>query len=551
MDRDKIVRWPRWIVAVAALLLFLIPIAPYLVSAYYLEAGGMALDAIEHSPSKAPIAIAHLQKALEWEPGNAQAYRLLGRAYQVQEDKALGSKSQRLMVAIEALIHYTELRPDNPLGHIELAQLYEAIEAEMQTMQRIDLLAALPQAAVEAPDVPADTPYARPDGPAWHSYVAETTFSLSPNFGRRSTLFVHPPSRVIYQLTLPVEPCLLRFGMSLAPEAINWMGDGVTFEVLIDGDSVFQEYLGKQHALQGWQERTVDLLPWAGQTIALSLGVGPGPAGDVAGDWAGWGEPQIVDAWLPTLEVLRPGEQMLAEWQRAGLTVNDFIEQGENTRQAKLYDKALTWYERAMRLEPARGDLWYYIGQIYEDMEEWSAALDAYGQATKLKYFHQIGRSDPHYRTGIIYQKKLNPRQLEKALAAYEAALAMSDFGSTGKAADCHYRRGQILREQKADPNEYIAEFERALELDANHPWAHMRLGLAYYDRNQDLEAAESELLQAFDLAPNSKWPRYYLAKVYHHAGRKDDAVMMYELTLELDPDFEAAQKRLAELEKE
>jgi len=204
MSRHKAVRWLCWIAFVAASLLILVLVTPYLVSAYHLEAGGQALDDLELLSYNAPAALEHLQKAIEWQPDNAQAYRLLGKVYRAQGD---------WLAAIEALTRYTELRPDNPLAHIELAEVYEAVEAEMQAMHLADLVAALPQAAVEAPDVPLDTPYAQPDGPAWHSYVATTTFSLPPNFGERPTLFMHSPSWVTYTLALPAQPATLRFGM--------------------------------------------------------------------------------------------------------------------------------------------------------------------------------------------------------------------------------------------------------------------------------------------------------------------------------------------------
>jgi len=104
---------------------------PHLVSAYHLEAGGRAVDDLELLSYNAPAALEHLQKAIEWQPDNAQAYRLLGKVYCAQGDKILGSKSQ-------GLTRYTELRPDNPLAHIELAEVYEAVEAGMQAMHLAD-----------------------------------------------------------------------------------------------------------------------------------------------------------------------------------------------------------------------------------------------------------------------------------------------------------------------------------------------------------------------------------------------------------------------------
>jgi len=81
-----------------------------------------------------------LQSALRWDARNAQAYRLLGRAYLAQGD---------LVAAAEALTRFTELRPDNPLGHIELAGVYETMDAELEAHTRYDFLAHLPEAQIE------------------------------------------------------------------------------------------------------------------------------------------------------------------------------------------------------------------------------------------------------------------------------------------------------------------------------------------------------------------------------------------------------------------
>jgi len=280
---------------------------------------------------------------------------LLGKVYRAQGDWP---------AAIEALTRYTELRPDNPLGHIELAEVYEAIEAEMRDMHLADLVAALPQAAVQAPDVPLDTPYARLDGPAWRSYVAATTFSLPPNFGERPTLFIHAPSWVTYTLSLPAQPAMLRFGMGVDPQTHNWPGDGATFEVFLNGERVFLEHVDKAMARQGWHERVVDLAPWAGQEVALALAVTPGPAADTTGDWAGWGEPQVVDVRLPAMEAQGFGVQLVNEWLRAGLTAEDFIAWGEESRKAKQYEEALAWYKRAIRTEPNNQVVWLKVGEF-------------------------------------------------------------------------------------------------------------------------------------------------------------------------------------------
>jgi len=162
--------------------------------------------------------------------------------------------------------------------------------------------------------------------------------------------------------------------------------------------------------------------------------------------------------------------------------------------------------------------------------------------------FTGVHCSSPYYRMGVIYQWRLEPRQLDAALAAYESAIETDDFSANWEAADCHYKRGEILLWKGADPDEYIREFQQAIELNPRHDWAHIRLGFAYYARDRDAVRAETEIRQAIALSPRNKWAYYHLGEVYRQEGRTNEARAMYEKALEIDPEFEAAQKRLESL---
>jgi tetratricopeptide (TPR) repeat protein len=242
-------------------------------------------------------------------------------------------------------------------------------------------------------------------------------------------------------------------------------------------------------------------------------------------------------------------EPWIAEWKKAGLKTEDFINIGETARKAEQYDEALHWYLWAARLEPDLGDPWYYRGQIYEEKAQWYQALDAYERAIEASHLRQVHRSSLYYRTGIIYHLQLETRQLDVAAMAYRAALEADDFKNKREAADCHYRGGEILRRQKNNPDEYIAKFQRAIVLNPKHVGAHMLLGLAIYERDKNAQVAETELLKAAELAPQSTRVYYHLGEIYRKEGHLDKAKTMYKHALELDPEFEAAQKQLSALE--
>ena len=530
--------------------LIVILLFPHAIDLYHLQAGGRTLEKAlgetdlvawwyvgpreVRDTAALQRAIVHLRQA----DTLAHAWRLLGRA-RVAEGEILES--------IEALEQFTALRPDNPLGHLELAAAYELADRRLNELVYADLMHDLSGAGISAPDLEGETLY---DPSGWQSeYVYPTSFRLPPNDEDRPTLFLHAGSSVTYTLTL-TRPAVLRFGMGLAPESLDWGGDGATFEVFVNGERVFLEHLEVDLAREGWQEREVDLAGYAGRKVFLSLVTTPGPITDITADWAGWGAPRIEAFEATVYRQVMKDRSWRGEWAKAGITTQDLINVGEAARRAKQYDEALHWYRWAMWLEPEPGDPWYYAGLAYEGQEQWTRALDAYERALALDRFRQVGRSSPHYRVGMIYHLRLEPRQVDTALAAYEVAIKENNFRADWEAADCHYKRGAALRQQKANSDEYIAEYRQAIALDPEHIAAHIQLGLAIYERDQDASLAEAELLKAAELAPQNKWVYYHLGEIYRREGRTDEAKAMYEQALGIAPDFEAAHKRLMMLNK-
>ena len=122
----------------------------------------------------------------------------------------------------------------------------------------------------------------------------------------KESIFAHPPWQGLpggttaeaglgetfgeYEFALPAErPAFLAFGIALRDD-VNGRSDGATFRVLVNGKAVF----GKHWPESRWDENTVDLAAYAGQTVRLQLVTTPGPDEDVSFDWACWGEPRVA-----------------------------------------------------------------------------------------------------------------------------------------------------------------------------------------------------------------------------------------------------------------
>lgn len=179
---------------------------------------------------------------------------------------------------------YTLLRPD-------------AAERERYLRYRLlDLTALLPQAAV----TPATPICAEAVG---CERVALTEFTMPQNGDTRPVIFAHAPAEIAIPLTLPDERTLLWLSPALDPQAWDWGGDGVTFIVKVrtamGEDTLWRRHLSPANpAERDWQQAFVSLDAYRSQPIELLLVTDPGPAGNDAGDRAGWGMPWLLRGTL-------------------------------------------------------------------------------------------------------------------------------------------------------------------------------------------------------------------------------------------------------------
>jgi hypothetical protein len=143
----------------------------------------------------------------------------------------------------------------------------------------------------------------------------DQVFKIDWNLGgeERLILFEHPPARIDYNLFIQ-RPVILTTAIAIDPAAWEQSGDGVQFEIYAtpsggNPERFFSRYIDPKH---NPAERTpipvqVDLSPYQGQQITLSLVTTPGSQGDDAYDWAGWVEPRLQNYAPKTLELVYDG----------------------------------------------------------------------------------------------------------------------------------------------------------------------------------------------------------------------------------------------------
>ena len=85
------------------------------------------------------------------------------------------------------------------------------------------------------------------------------------------------------------------------------------------------------------------------------------------------------------------------------------------------------------------------------------------------------------------------------------------------------------------DPAAAVDTFRRAVELDANNPYAHRMLGFSFMSLG-NLAAAEQNVRQAVELAPADAKSQLLLGIIHNRLGRKSEAESHYKAAISADP---------------
>ena len=106
-------------------------------------------------------------------------------------------------------------------------------------------------------------------------------------------------SRILYHVNV-VQHSKLVFDVAMDPASWNLKGDGVKFSVYLVADGmthqVFSTYIDPKHNKddQDWHPNSIDLEKYSGKLVTFIFETNTGPMGDYRYDWAGWGEPRLL-----------------------------------------------------------------------------------------------------------------------------------------------------------------------------------------------------------------------------------------------------------------
>lgn len=260
---------------------------------------------------------------------------------------------------------------------------------------------------------------------------------------------------------------------------------------------------------------------------------------------------QSTSRWIGfTLASLGLENDAISVWRVADKEIyEELIFIGNQKRNANRFEDAILWYDRAIHLDPNKGDPWYYKGLAYEKLSRYEESINSLLTGLNQPQLSKIGQSNFYFRLGWILNQKQEEPDWAEILAWYENALDSNSFSDNWTLMQTHFARGEILsRLDRKD--EAIQEFEFVVANDPTHYASRVQLGLLLWELNHNTERAEHLFLEAVKINQESKWAYRGLATLYQGTNKPELAIQMYQVVVTLDPQDTFAVSQLHILEE-
>jgi tetratricopeptide (TPR) repeat protein len=206
-------------------------------------------------------------------------------------------------------------------------------------------------------------------------------------------------------------------------------------------------------------------------------------------------------------------------------TREQWLDEGNRYHKAKLYEKALVAYERALRLDVNYARAQRNKGDALYDLRRYTEALDAYTIALRLD--PASARVHRNMADILAHLGRHN-----ESLDTYKRAIQLAPT------ARLYNEEGDVLFRLK-HYEEALRVYEQAIQLNPNfvYAWNNKGNALLRLKRFQDAIAAYE---RASQLDPTFALPYNNKGRALFYLGRYRESLIAYEQALRIDPNFAA-----------
>lgn len=225
----------------------------------------------------------------------------------------------------------------------------------------------------------------------------------------------------------------------------------------------------------------------------------------------------------------------------------DQIKEGIDLIQKKEYEKAITFFDRAVKLNKQKTDYYYWLGKAYEGTLEDAGLFSIASIASKMR---------SNYEKAI----EIDPDNIE---ARYELAKFFNNGSPLLGGSDSEAQK-QLKEIQKRDPLKgyelsayfywYDAEWEPAIQEylkyvknDTTNAEVYSDMAICYLQIG-DYGHAFDSFKTSIRINPDNDEAHFYLGRLYLKQGKKELARKEYETAVQINPEKESYKKALNDL---
>ncbi|MDR3334859.1 MAG: tetratricopeptide repeat protein [Treponema sp.] len=211
-----------------------------------------------------------------------------------------------------------------------------------------------------------------------------------------------------------------------------------------------------------------------------------------------------------------------------GMTAEEYYKRGQEYRNKGDYNRAITEYTEAIRLNQKYTDAYFVRGIAYELKKDYDRAMVDYTEVIRLNPKF----ANAYYGRGNTYNNK---GEYDRAIAEYTEAIKFNQ-----KYTDAYYARGEMYK-NKGEYDRAIADYTEAIRLDPEYAAAYNSRGVVYNDFKGEYDRAIAEYTEAISLNPKYVFAYYNRGLAYYNKGDNDRAIADYTQAIRINPNYAAA----------
>lgn len=189
--------------------------------------------------------------------------------------------------------------------------------------------------------------------------------------------------------------------------------------------------------------------------------------------------------------------------------------------------------QEAVKLNQSNIDAYFHLGMVHKEDGDTATAIDYFNRVIEIDALN----TEAMHQVANLYSEQENP----EALTYFNRILFNNNVDHMA-----YYGRGLFYRKMN-HLEKAMEDFQKTIEIQPTFYLAYYGAGHIFFSQNK-FERAIEHFRLAVKFAPEMAKAYYMIGVSQQGLENIDEALKFYEMTLQVDPNFDMAKERISEL---